>query len=283
MAQPVASQQECQQPMQYRTLADLGREQKLNQDAEQSSVTASNTCLQRAKDSGRHGTVLLVASSPSHELDRAQKPNPLLELGGVSLACHSLWQFNTAGFACVVVAIGFQGEAVKRAMTEYVESEKDIFKGLHLKFVDLGKGWRGGRAASIVKAAPVLEKLVKADESFVVSGVDHIFDASLLEEAAATDLAEDGDEACVLVELDLEGMRGLPQSTVYCAMRPLHGADRIYNIGSDIDTYSGIEAGLIVVTKSTMQRLAEMVNANDSKDVRVSTVLAEIAKRGALR
>jgi len=207
----------------------------------------------------------------------------LLELGGVSLACHSLWQLNTAGFATVIVVVGFQGEAVQRAMQAYAESEKDIFSGLCLKFVVLGKGWRGGRAASIAKAIPMLEKAVKADDSFVVMGYDHIFDAVLLEEAAAVDLSSDGDDACVLVEVDLEGMRGLPQSTVYCAMRPLHGADRIYSIGSDIETYSGIEAGLMVVVLSSIRRLVEMTEANATKATPVSAFLAEIARRGTLR
>mmetsp|Transcript_97784 Transcript_97784/g.252878 ORF Transcript_97784/g.252878 Transcript_97784/m.252878 type:complete len:600 (+) Transcript_97784:70-1869(+) len=260
-----------------RTLASLRNESKHDFDKDGADSVAASVLL--AEQTGRKGVGVLVASAPSHELDRAQKPRPLLELGGVSMVSHALWQLNSAHFALVIVVVGFKGDEIQRQLAAHIQSDPSVFEGLRLKFVDLGKGWRGGRVASLAACMPIIDELVAPDASVVVIGADHIFDASLLQEAAAVDLSGDGDEACVLVEFDLEGMHGLPTSTVFCATRPLHGADRVYNIGPDLETYSGIEAGLIVFLPATLQQLADQGRG----DVRVANLLSEVARRGTLR
>jgi len=262
---------------QVRTLASLRNESKQDLDKDGVDSVAPSALL--AEQTGRKGVGLLVASAPSHEVDRAQKPQPLLELGGVSMVSHALWQLNSANFALVVVVVGFKGDEVQQQLAAHIQSDPAVFEGLRLKFVDLGKGWRGGRVASLAASMPIIDELVAPQESIVVVGADHIFDASLLQEAASTDLSSDGDEACVLVEFDLKGMCGLPASTVFCATRPLHGADRIYSIGSDLETYSGIEAGLIVFLPATLKQLGDQGRG----DLRVANLLAEVAKRGTLR
>jgi len=212
-----------------------------------------------------------------------QVPNPLLELGGVPLACHALWQLNAAKYASIVVVVGHQGAEVQRAMQEYLKSESSVFEGLQLEFVDLGVGFRGGWSASIASAQPALQSMLAGNDSFVIVCTDHIFDESLLEEAAAVDLCSDGkgDAACVLVETDLAGMRGLPHTAVFCGLRQHHGSDRVYTIGSDIETYSGIEAGLFVFNLESLEKLVAASKAK-SKGASVST-LSEFAARGQLR
>lgn len=213
------------------------------------------------------------------------RPQPLLELGGASLVSHNLWQLNTAGYKKVVVVVGFQGAEVQRQLSAAVENEKDVFGGLSLDFVDLGAGWRGGRAAAIAAAGQRMSE-VAPGENIVVIGADHIFDSALLETAATLDLSTNGDEAAVLVETDIEGMVGLPEHTVLCAMRPLHGADRIYNIGLNLETYSGIDAGLKVLTPSTLQEVISRVtmgNTGNNYTVLVNDVLSDLAKIGTLR
>jgi len=264
-----------------RTLASLYTDTKKKMDTSDAASIATSAVL--AEQTGRHGVVVLVASSASHELDRTQLPQPLLELGGVSIVSHALWQLNSAHFAAVIVVIGFQGEEVQRQLEKYVQSETENFEGLRLKFVNLGKGWRGGRVASLISCKSLVDELLKPEESFVIVGADHIFDAGLLQPAASMDMSKDGDEACALVESDLEGMCGLPSSTVFIATRPLHGADRIYSIGSDLETYSGIEAGLMVFTPATLKQLADFAESQGRTDVRVAHFLSEIAKRGTLR
>jgi len=262
---------------QVRTLASLRAESKQDLDADGIASVAPSALL--AEQTGRKGVGILVASAPSHEVDRAQQPQPLLELGGVSIVSHALWQLNSAHFALVIVVVGFKGDQVQQQLVAHIKSHPSVFEGLRLKFVDLGKGWRGGRVASLAACIPCVEELVGAPESIVVVGADHIFDASLLQEAASLDLGGDGDEACVLVEFDLEGMRGLPATTVYCATRPLHGADRVYSIGPDLETYSGLEAGLIVFTPATLGKLGDQGRGA----VRVASFLSEVAQRGTLR
>lgn len=231
----------------------------------------------------RHGTALLIASSPSHELDRTQQPNPLLMLGGVSMASHAVWQLNTAGFLQVVVVVGFQGNGVRESISATMSSESSIFAGLRIEYIDLGNCWRGGRLASIVKASDAVLDLRPKITSLMIVGTDHIFDKALLEEAAEADPTSCGDDASVLVETDIEGMVGLPPSTVFCAMRPLHGSDRIYSIGPDIETYSGIEAGLIVLSTSALYELMQTYQVEDYHGARMNVLLQRFAQRGTLR
>jgi len=232
-----------------------------------------------ATQTGRHGVAVLVASSPSHEQDRAQLPQPLLELGGVSMVSHALWQLNSAHFETVIVAIGHQGDEVQNQLEKYMQTEQENFQGLNLKFVNLGKDYRGGRVASLIACRPLVDELLKPEESFVILGADRMFDAGLLEKAAAMDL-NNGDEACVVVESDLEGMVGLPPSTMFVATRPLHGADRVYSIGTDLETYSGIGAGMMVSTPTTLKQLDDFAGG---KGVQMADWLSEVAKRGTLR
>lgn len=178
-----------------RTLASLCNETKKQMDSNDATSIATSALL--AEQTGRHGVAILVASSPSHELDRAQLPQPLLELGGVSIVSHALWQLNSAHFAAVVVVVGYQGIQVQKQLENYMQTENDNFEGLRLKFVNLGKGWRGGRVASLLACRPLLDELLQPEESFVIVGADHIFDAGLLQPAAAMDLSKDGDEACL--------------------------------------------------------------------------------------
>lgn len=213
-----------------------------------------------------------------------QQPHPDLEIGGKSLVSHALWQLNSAHFSEVIVVVGFRGDSVQKQLAALLDSESELFGGMTVQYVDLGKGWRGGRVASIVAAGEKIRQSVKQDGSFVIVGSDRIFDVPLLQQAADVNLSENGDEAAVLVETCIEGMVGLPPSTVFCAMRPLHGADRIYSIGSDIETYSGVDAGMLVFDTSTLQKLADMANsAGEAGKVRVADMLSGIAQNGTLR
>jgi len=241
----------------------------------------------------RHGAALLIAASPSHESDRTQKPTPLLSVGGVAMVNHALWQLNNANFAKVIVVIGYQGDQVRSEVNSFqlATSSLDVrdpdaidtaaaFDGLHVEFVDLGKGWRGGRTASIIKSRPAIQKMLPHDSDLVIVGADHMFDDALLKEAATVDLQKHDDLACVLVETDLAGMVGLARQTVYCAMRPLHGADRVYSIGTDLQTYSGIEAGLIIVTRAALDHLENEVGRSTQP---LNSMLDHFAKQGSLR
>jgi len=47
------------------------------------------------------------------------------------------------------------------------------------------------------------------------------------------------------VETDLDGVVGLPSTVNQIALRPLHRADHIYQVGRDLSVYCGIDAGLL--------------------------------------
>ena len=78
--------------------------------------------------------------------------------GGVAVVSHALWQVNNAGFQTAIVALGTKGKEVEAELTRYVASECAVFQGLNLRFLDLGRGFRGGRAAAISSSAGVLRE-----------------------------------------------------------------------------------------------------------------------------
>ena len=143
----------------------------------------------------------------SHEADRFQVPsNLLLELGGQSVICHNIWQLNLAAYKRLVIVVGYKGAQIQALVKTMVEHNPIAFKNLEITFVDQGKGWRGGHAASILAARSALDQ---DEKDFVLVGADHIISEKLLKSVARLDMEEDA--ACVLAETDLDGMVGLSQ------------------------------------------------------------------------
>jgi len=260
--------------MEVRTLASLSDEGVV--EVQKAASRPSPRGL--GEDVDRQGTALVIASAVSHESDRHDQPRHLLlELGGVYIIRHVIWQVNLADVRKVVLVVGFQGEEIKKEVESMLqEDDEKVFTGLMVEFVELGRGWRGGFAASVLAAKGTLQN----DHQFVLIGADHIVNEELLHEMARIDLEKDGDEGCVLVETDLEGMVGLPTNVVHVALRPLHGKDRIYDIGPHLPTYAGIEAGVVT---STTKLLEELEKLRGTPNFTLSSALRSFAQRGTLK
>ena len=200
-------------------------------------------------------SVLITAASRSNEADKFDEPKSLIKLGGICVMSHVLMQLSKAGVTSAVAILGVGGAELRAEC----ERDKQLFPNLAIDFVDLGAQWRGGHAASILAA--------RAHDAFNTGGgdvllcpSDHIYDEAILRdllrprgggEPGSPSKGGMGGKgpgaaaATLLVETDLEGMVGLPSTVLNVALRPLHSADRIYQIGKDLGVYSGIGAGLL--------------------------------------
>jgi choline kinase len=126
---------------------------------------------------------------------------------------------------------------------------------MEIQFHDLGEGWVGGHALSILAAKKRFEQDV---ESFLLVPVDHVYDQEIISIMATPELSlPKGGGARLLIENDLEGMVGLPQGTVHVATRPLHAIDRIHQIGHNLQGYSALDAGLARVTPDIFSKLEQ--------------------------
>eukprot|EP00516_Mucochytrium_quahogii_P000168 CAMPEP_0203758476 /NCGR_PEP_ID=MMETSP0098-20131031/11319_1 /ASSEMBLY_ACC=CAM_ASM_000208 /TAXON_ID=96639 /ORGANISM=" , Strain NY0313808BC1" /LENGTH=557 /DNA_ID=CAMNT_0050650941 /DNA_START=506 /DNA_END=2179 /DNA_ORIENTATION=- len=225
----------------------------------------------------RKGTAVVIASAVSHQSDKHDKPTHLLlELGGVPVICHVLWQLSLGGLERIVVVIGCFGDQIREQIANIQKQEADTFSGVEIEYVDLGVRYRGGYSASILEA----RKAVKTDEQFVLVASDHIVNEEILREMVEVDLSREGDDACVLVENDLKGMVGLPQDIVCVQLRPLHGKDRVYAIGPNLPTYGGIDAGVVTCSYAIFEELQKL---QGGKSFELSTALEVFASRGSLK
>ena len=268
-----------------RTLASLAADSPYSSSSEGGgkNTTESKTMgvMRPADDADRLGTALVIASALSHESDRYEVPrNLVLDLGGQTVICHNIWQLNLALYKRLVVVIGWKGADIRAQVEAMIASNPASFKNLDIDFVDQGRGWRGGFTASILAARSALGQ---DEKDFVLVGADHIISEGLLKKMAFIDIANDGDAACVLAETDLDGMVGLPRNIVQIALRPLHGADRIYKIGPHLSgAYGAIDAGCVRCTSQVLDEL-ERLRAARPDTATLASALATFAERGNLR
>ena len=202
---------------------------------------------------------LVTAASTSHEVDRHDQPKSLTEIGGQPVIEHVLAQLCDAGVLNVLVQVGHDGA---RIMQTIKESSSERFPDLNIEFHDLGPGWRAGHAMSIMHAEDTLKKMISArcgeqtSGSFLLCPSDAIYTTEIVSAMAAATLGP-GDLARMLIEQDLQGMVGLSQRTVHVALRPLHSADRIYQVGTDLSVYSAIDAGLSLVSLDIFAKMRD--------------------------
>jgi len=182
---------------------------------------------------------------------RHDQPKSLLEIGGCTVLEHVLEALQSGGIRKTVVQIGHQGVRMREVIRRVVAmSSPQMIVEIH----DLGEGWRAGHAMSVTQAEELVKKC--GGSTFLLCPADHVYDPELISAMIAAPLAP-GDTARMLVETDLAGMVGLSPRTVHVALRPLHSADRIYQIGTDLSVYSAIDAGLCLFSHTVFEKLAE--------------------------
>lgn len=201
-------------------------------------------------------TCFITAASLSHEIDKFDDSKALIKLGGICVISHVLMQLGKAGVTTALVIVGVKGAAIKKE----AKRNRQLYPDLKLKFLDLGPLWRGGHAASILAGKEHALGRTECDDILICPS-DHIYDDHILRDFLWCEQMSGG-AATLLVETDLEGMVGLPSTVNHIALRPLHRANHIYQIGRDLSVYSGIDAGLLRCNAKQLFESLERVSKN---------------------
>ncbi|CEG43778.1 drug metabolite transporter superfamily [Plasmopara halstedii] len=189
--------------------------------------------------------VLLTAAVRPSCLDENQRPKCLIRLGHQTIISHILTQLYAAGVERVVVSVAAAGGQIMAAV-----KQTPFFVKMKIEFLDLGRTNDDGHAHSILAA----RSFFPGPEPFLIHTADHIFDKSVVSKLLAYPL--DNAFACVLVEMDIADLTGLPPTTVKVK---LHKDDhQITHIGRNLDVYDGIDAGLFLSSPNIFDALSTL-------------------------
>jgi len=248
----------------------MKQETKLLSDAELRAVAKKTNTLaslasksvfnsdvpDKMSECNRNITCFITAASLSHEIDKFDDSKALIKLGGICVISHVLMQLGKAGVTSALVIVGVNGAEIKNE----TKRNRQLYPDLKLDFLDLGPLWRGGHAASILAGKTNALEKTECDDILICPS-DHIYDEHILRDFLWCEPISGG-AATLLVETDLEGMVGLPSTVNHIALRPLHRANHIYQVGPDLSVYSGIDAGLLRCNAKQLFQSLESVSKN---------------------
>ncbi|TMW57305.1 hypothetical protein Poli38472_003230 [Pythium oligandrum] len=186
--------------------------------------------------------VLLTAAARPSTLDSDELPKCLIPLGSQTIISHILTQLYAAGIERVVISVAAGGNKIIQAV-----KRTPFYSKMDIEFLDLGPDNRDGHARSILAARQYFRR-----GPFMIHTADHIFDKSLITKFMNHELYEN--VACVLVETDIGGLVGLPETTVKAKL----GREKITKIGRELTQYDGIEAGLFLSSTAIFDALDEL-------------------------
>ncbi|CAI5731450.1 unnamed protein product [Peronospora destructor] len=197
-----------------------------------STATAPSTVTPLSRRPTVHQVLLTAAVRPS-SLDENQRPKCLIQVGQQTIISHILTQLYAAGVERVVVSVAAAGDLIMAAV-----KQTPFYTKMKIEFLDLGRDNNDGHARSILAARSIFP----GPEPFLIHTADHIFDKSVMSKLSACPL---GDAvACVLVEMDITELTGLPRTTVKVKINKDH--QHVTHIGRDLEIYDGIDAGLFL-------------------------------------
>ncbi|GLE04206.1 hypothetical protein PINS_up013117 [Pythium insidiosum] len=171
-------------------------------------------------------------------------PKCLIQLGSQTIIAHILTQLYAAGVERVVISVAAGGDKIMDAVRR-----TPYYSKMHIEFLDLGPDNRDGHARSILAARQYFTR-----GPFLIHTADHIFDRSIISKFMAQELNEN--VACVLVETDISGLVGLPETTVKVQLGP----EKILRISRELTKYDGIDAGLFLSSVKIFEALDDLAS-----------------------
>ena len=157
---------------------------------------------------------------------------------------------------------------------EYLETYKQMHTKLNMDAVVLEDTWTGSEVQGLLEA----EAKVKG-HPFVIVNANHAHDPALIAGIAKTPQVLAGDGAACLIEHDVQGMVGLPQTTIFGAW-PALDDERVTAVGTNLKAYNGVFAGLAAFPRSAFDKARALVETKPDADL--SALLNAYAQSGAL-
>ncbi len=170
---------------------------------------------------------LIVAAGQGVRLRGVASSKPLAKVGGIAMIERVIAGAAQAGVSEVVVATGYEGDAVARAL-----AEMSPHLGAKVTCV-FNPDWRGANGVSVLAAQAHLPG------DFLLLMADHLFDPSILADLIALDVAKTGvvlavDRRLANPMVDLEDVTRVQTS----------GSGAIARIGKLIEPYDAFDTGL---------------------------------------
>ncbi|EGD74351.1 hypothetical protein PTSG_06361 [Salpingoeca rosetta] len=134
--------------------------------------------------------------------------------------------------------------------------------------------WSGSEVDGIIKAESKLR-----DTPFVFVATNHAHDPELISKMATSGHVLDGTGAACLIEHDVEGMVGLPQTTIFGAWPALDDS-HVTAVGTNLKAYNGVFAGLAAFPGDVFKKARTLHETDPAADL--SALLNVYARKDTL-
>lgn len=196
------------------------------------------------KGKGMANKALIIAAGRGSRLKNGDDlPKPLVEVAGVPLLKRTLLSAKRAGIQEFVVVIGYRGLEIRNA----IESDGQIDVDIEWVY---NREWTRGNGLSVLAAQQAL------DEPFVLMMADHLFDPEILAQLRSFPIGPN--EVALCVDSRLDEVLDMDDATkVVCA------ADRVEEIGKELESFNAIDTGLFLCTPALFPALEQSVAQGD--------------------
>jgi choline kinase len=184
--------------------------------------------------------VILAAGRGSRLGGETSKP--LVEVGGVPLIGRVLAGVRQAGVEEVVLVLGYQGERLRRAVSE------GLGANLHLRFA-YNSAWERSNGLSLLAAEN------EVDGPFLLLMADHLVDPAIIEAVRLVHL--DPLAGVLAVDRRTEEVFDLPDAT-----KVLLVGERIASIGKEISLYNAVDTGVFALQPRIFEELRVVADQN---------------------
>ncbi|KAJ8614270.1 hypothetical protein CTAYLR_001141 [Chrysophaeum taylorii] len=259
-------------------------EEEIKEEEEEEEIKSSSSSS--AAVEGGVAVITAARRPPKGQTGSAEwrsTPKELLEIGGQSVLIHSLRSLERARFDAVIVLVGYRGEEIRSHIESFRRKSR-----LEIEILNLGDGWSGTHAESILRAKPAVERLcgpgLSRRPALLVTS-DHLFDPSLLD---AVLRGVEGDALLVEGELHDQLKDYLLPSTAVRARTVLVSDDDVSSfwcerVGRRVEDHDAFDAGLVRLGGPRIFDALERLARNRHRYFALCEALDALARKNELR
>lgn len=212
------------------------------------------TCLKKTQQA-----VILAAGLGSRLAKASTDIKPLKNVGGQSLIHRNIELLAQSGIKEVIIVTGYHADELKTAL---LHDCKHIPVKLTFSF---NPDYRKSNGLSVLCAQKHVE------DNFLLMMADHLFEPSIIEEAASIIPQENA--AILCVDYKVNQIFDIDDATKVCVKN-----GKVSDIGKEISRYNAIDTGLFICTTALFDALEEAAKRSPIHDVSLSEGIAHFMK-----
>lgn len=203
--------------------------------------------------------VILAAGLGSRLAKTSTDIKPLKNVGGQSLIQRNIELLAQSGIEEVVIITGYHAEELQETLIRDCQH-----MAIKLTF-SFNPDYRKSNGLSVLCAKNCV------DSNFLLMMADHLFEPSIIEEAAAIIPPENSAILCVDYKIN-------QIFDIYDATKVSVKNGKVCNIGKQITQYNAIDTGLFICTPALFDALEEAAQLSPIHDVSLSEGIARFMK-----